>query len=106
MKLTLIRLTANRTQMLKATELANDKGFVSYRECRADIPDSQRWTFDAAVVAAAIELNFKQFIFNQERSTGESGWEFWKDDWDTIVKLADLVSAKMGVPYTILVKEV
>lgn len=106
MKLTLKRKTSKGTSMLSATELANDDGFVGYRECYLDIPDSERWPFNRAVREAAEELGFKPFIFNQEAWKGESGWEFWKDDWDTIVKLAELVSAKMGVPYTILVKEV
>ncbi len=106
MKLTLKRLTSRGTPMLSATELEGDENFVAFRNCRFDCPDSQRWSFDEAVVDAAVELGFKPFLFNQERWVGESGWEFFKDDWAVITQLADKVSAALGVPYTVVGMEV
>ena len=106
MKLTLKRLTSRGTPMLSATELVGDEKFVAYRNYRFDCPDSERWAFDEAVVEAAVELGFKPFIFNQERWVGESGWEFFKDDWTVITQLADKVSAALNVPYTVVEKEV
>lgn len=106
MKLTLKRLTSRGTPMLSATELAGEENFVAYRNCRFDCPDSERWSFDEAVTEAALVLGFKPFLFNQERWVGESGWEFFKDDWATITQLAEMVSATLGVPYTVIEKEV
>lgn len=93
MKLRLNKYDGNHWFLL-GENLANDKGFVAYRPCFSEIPDSERWEFNEVVNRLAKKSGIP-LVFNQIQHEGFSGFECWTDDESKVLALAEAVAAEL-----------
>lgn len=95
MRLRLTKYTGDMWFIL-GEQFANDEGFVAWRPCFSELPDSERWTFNAAVnelkKGSGIAL-----VFNQIQSATVSGFECWTDDEAKVLALAEAVAEELGL---------
>ncbi|MBX9573897.1 MAG: hypothetical protein K2X77_33690 [Candidatus Obscuribacterales bacterium] len=99
MRLRLTRYTGDQWFLL-GEQLAGDTGFVPHRPCFFELPDSERWEFNATVnelkVGSGIPL-----VFNQVQTEGLSGFELWTEDDDKVLALAEAVASRLGLELVI-----
>lgn len=85
---------------LLGENLAGDQGFVAYRPCFHEIPDSERWEFNATVNELAKSSGIP-LVFNQIQHEGLSAFECWTDDQSKVLALAEAVAERLGLELTI-----
>lgn len=93
MRLRLTRYTGDQWFLL-GEQLAGDKGFQAHRNCFFELPDSERWEFNATVNELAKGSGIP-LVFNQVQSEGLSGFELWTTDDDKVLALATAVAARL-----------
>jgi hypothetical protein len=83
--------------MLTISELQHDEKFVPHRDCFSDCPDSERWQVDCTVLEIAREFGLSQSLFNQQRWSGHTGWEFWTSDQTLILEFCLAVAEALSL---------
>ena len=86
---------------LFASNLAGDEGFKPYASCGN--AGSDRARFDRLVDSCNLELGTNRrgaigMLFNQFRWEDTSGWEYWTDQYQMVLKHALLVAAALKQP--------